>query len=436
MKAAALREANVTGGAACVLGIDIGTSGVRVAALDLNGSLQATGTCRFADLGSDHRLPALWWQATGEALDDVLSQIARQQVIAISIDGTSGTVLPITGEGVPLATPLMYNDAVPDSALAEQIGNVMPATSAAGGRTSGLAKALHFSALNPALIVHQADWVAGQLSGIYNCTDANNALKTGYDPISGSWPNWIGKTGLDVTLLPDVYVPGTALHQLSVDSCQRFALPSSVYLVAGTTDGCASFLATGASRPGDAVTALGSTITLKMLSDEPLFAPEYGLYSHRIGDMWLAGGASNTGGKVLAHFFDEQTLATLSTGLDGSTTSGLDYYPLLTPGERFPINDAELQPRMSPRPDDDHLFLQGLLEGMTRIEAKGYSRLAEIGAPRLRSVRTVGGGAVNAAWTAMRKRELGVEFLVSESEQAAVGTARLALLAVQREQGG
>ena len=72
---------------------------------------------------------------------------------------------------------------------------------------------------------------------------------------------------------------------------------------AGTTDGCASFLATGARRAGEAVTALGSTLVIKLLSDKPIFAPDYGIYSHRIGETWLLGGASNTGGKVIEHLF-------------------------------------------------------------------------------------------------------------------------------------
>lgn len=420
---------------AVVLGIDVGTSGVRVAALSVTGTLLASAACRFAELGDDHQSPDLWWQAVGDSLAAVLHQVQPHRVAAVCVDGTSGTLLPITRDGQPLAAPLMYNDSVPDAALADCIARHMPPTSAAGGVTSGLAKALHFQALQPELIVHQADWIAGQLSGVHGISDANNALKTGYDPISNCWPAWIEKTGMRIGLLPDVRIPGGLSVPLAPSVCARFNLPASVALVAGTTDGCASFLATGASQPGEAVTALGSTMTLKMLSTKPLFAPEFGLYSHRIGNIWLAGGASNTGGKVLASFFDEATLVALSAAIDTTATTGLNYYPLLAPGERFPINDAELQPGLMPRPDDDMTFLQGMLEGMARIEALGYQRLADMGAPRLCSVRTVGGGAANQAWAELRRRELGVELLPAESEQAAVGAARLALRGLDPQQG-
>ena len=50
-----------------------------------------------------------------------------------------------------------------------------------------------------------------------------------------------------------------------------------------------------------------------------------------------------------AHFTDAQ-LQELSQQIDPEKPSGLDYYPLLKPGERFPVNDPNLQPRLTPRP--------------------------------------------------------------------------------------
>ena len=63
-----------------------------------------------------------------------------------------------------------------------------------------------------------------------------------------------------------------------------------------------------------------------------------------------------------AHFSDEQLLA-LTPRMDPSRPTGLDYYPLLTPGERFPVNDPALPPRLEPRPSDEARFLQGRAQG-------------------------------------------------------------------------
>ena len=309
-----------------------------------------------------------------------------------------------------------------------------PAASAAHGATSGLAKALGFRSLAGLhRILHQADWLAGRFLGRFDLSDANNALKTGYDPVAEAWPDWIAATGMDVALLPAVAAAGSVQGRIGRSAADTFGLDPDVLVVAGTTDGCASFLATGASQPGDGVSALGTTLTIKMLADAPIFAPEYGIYSHRIGDAWLAGGASNSGGGVLAEFFDGATIESLSRRIDPATDSGLDYYPLRKPGERFPVNDPDLAPRMTPRPADDAAFLKGLLEGIAHIEARGYGRLSELGAPALRSIRTVGGGAANPAWTAIRKRALAVPFLPALSEEAAMGTALLALAGAKRE---
>ena len=89
-----------------------------------------------------------------------------------------------------------------------------------------------------------------------------------------------------------------------------------------------------------------------------------------------------------------------------------------------------MPPRETPRPADDAAFLHGLLEGIARIEALGYRRLAELGAPPLRSVRSLGSGAANATWTAIRARLLGVPMLPALSGEAAVGAALLALRGV------
>jgi sugar (pentulose or hexulose) kinase len=280
--------------------------------------------------------------------------------------------------------------------------------------------------LSPHRILHQADWLAGRFTGRHDRTDENNALKTGYDPVERHWPDWIGKTGLDPKLLPDVVPAGTAIGRIDPEIARTFGLPEDVTVVAGTTDGCAAFLASGASDPGDGVTSLGSTLTLKLLSDRPVFAPEYGIYSHRIGEQWLAGGASNTGGMALAHYFSREDIVRLSGLIDPGHATGLDYYPLAKPGERFPINDPAFAPRVTPKPDDERLYFQAMLEGIAAVEALGYRRLAELGTSPLKSIRSVGGGAANEAWTKIRLNVLGVPGHAALSDHAAVGTARLA----------
>jgi D-ribulokinase len=406
-----------------VLGIDVGTSGVRIAARGRGGALLAMSQAPMVALVSDHgrmlQNPQTWWDALGAAFSTI--DLAGLRILALAIDGTSGTIVPIDAQGNATGFGSMYNDPAALECVT-RIAAVAPAETAALGGTSPLARAILMGGHR---IVHQADWLMGRMCGVFDVSDENNALKSGYDPVTREWPQWVDKV-FDVTRFPRVVAAGTRVGKVLSTIADQFKLPRDCAVVAGTTDGCAAFLASGAAEAGDGVTSLGTTLTLKLLSATPVFAPEFGIYSHRIGDTWLAGGASNTGGAVLAQHFPQEKIVELSVVVDPNKPTGLDYYPLPKVGERFPINDPTLQPRLLPRPDDERVFFQAMLEGVATIEALGYHKLGELGASPLRSIRTVGGGAANDAWTAIRLRKLGVAQLESQSEHAAMGVARLA----------
>lgn len=419
--------------AGVAVGIDLGTSGARAAVVDASGLRVALASAALPSGEADR--PEAWFRCVAAALAGVGAKTDLAKVRGVAVAGTSGTLVAVDASGAPVGPAAMYNaPAAPEAVTA--VSRVAPDDTPARGATSPLAKALALQARPGTVrLLHQADWIAGRLLGQWRWSDENNALKTGYDPVRRRWPDWLGGTGLDTGLLPEVVAPGTALGPVDAALAARLGLGPGATVVAGTTDGCASFLAAGARAPGEGVTALGSTLTLKLACDRPIASPEHGVYSHRLGDVWLAGGSSNSGGAALARHFDAAALARLSARIDPSLPSGLDYHPLPRPGERFPIADAALAPRESPRPADDAAFLHGLLEGIARVEALGYRRLAELGAPALRSVRSVGGGARNPAWAAIRGRLLGVPLRPAASEEAAVGAAALALGAVARSAG-
>jgi Sugar (pentulose and hexulose) kinases len=415
---------------ALALGIDIGTSGVRIAAVDSEGRMKGFAAKGFTRREERHS-PAAWWSCVEECFGTLAGQVDLNLVAAVSVDGTSGTVLALDSSLIPRGRALMYDETCPDPAIVSRLDALVPESSTARGPYSALARAVYLARKHGARhIVHQADWIAIRL-GASITSDENNALKTGYDLETGTWPEWIQESGLGLEVLPEVKPAGSVIGPVG-EQAVALGLPPSAVIVNGTTDGCASFLATGASEPGDGVTALGSTLVLKLLSDRRIDAPAYGVYSHRIAGMWLAGGASNTGGAVIRHFFEDRDLPALTARLEPDRPTGLDYYPLLGPGERFPVNDPALPPRLEPRPADNATFFQALLEGIAAVEDQGYRRLEALGAPALRSVRSVGGGAANEAWARIRQKRLGVPFLPALSTEAAVGTALLAWRALRQ----
>lgn len=104
----------------------------------------------------------------------------------------------------------------------------------------------------------------------------------------------------------------------------------------------------------------------------------------------------------------------------------LNYYPLSTSGERFPIQDPYLNPQLSPRPENNCDFFQALLEGMADIETLAYHKLVDLGAPYPKLVKSIGGGASNKAWRYIREQKLDTPVKISDQEQAAAGSALLA----------
>lgn len=415
------------------VGVDLGTSGCRGCAVDPAGRVVARAGFPLPPsvrLGPRvEQDPEDWWEAVARVLR-ALAGSGQGRIRTVAVAGTSGTLLLADETGAPRGPALMYDDGRAAEA-ARRIARVAPPDCGAHGAGSSLAKLLWALEREPGVRalrpLHPADWITGRLTGRFDRTDENNALKLGYDPIRRDWPAWLSRLGVLLDRLPRASEPGTRLSPIDAGVAEALDLPGDVTIVAGTTDGVAGFLATGAARAGEAVSVLGSTLVLKVAALRPVFAPDLGVYSHRVGSLWLAGGASNSGGAVLRHFFDDERIRAMTPRVSPGQPTGLAYYPLLAPGERFPIADPALEPRLEPRPTDDLRFFQGLLEGIASIERLGYRRLAELGAPYPSSVRTVGGGAGNEPWTEIRRARLGVPLLPAEDTEAARGVARLGI---------
>jgi sugar (pentulose or hexulose) kinase len=414
------------------LGIDVGTSGVRSAVLDPAGGLIA-----MAQADHPHQGAAVdandWWDAVSRC---ITAQIATLHALGvdphtiarIGVDGTSGSMVLTNTALQPVTQALMYNSGG-FTAEAARIHAHAPLSHITRGTGSALARALRLVAQDPDSrarhLLHQADYIAAQLMGRGGWSDENNALKTGYDPESGRWPDWLGAVGMPDGVMPQVVPAGARLHPIAPDIAAHFGLNPAAVVHAGTTDSIAAFLAAAPLTPGAAVTSLGTTLAVKLMSPRRIDAPELGLYSHKLGDGWLVGGASNTGGGALLQHFTPAQMTALSLQIDPSQPSPYDYYPLPKAGERFPINDPHLPPRITPRPTDDATFLHGLMEGIARIELQCYSAMQDRGASMPVQILSAGGGAKNNVWTAIRTRVMGVPVSEAAQGDAAVGVARL-----------
>ncbi|MFP7672504.1 FGGY-family carbohydrate kinase [Marivita sp. S0852] len=416
------------------LGIDLGTSGVRSAVIAADGTVLSMARGSYGPNVDDRRDPECWWKAVSECLHAQMQALRDDghspfDIAGLAVDGTSGSLVLTDAALRPVSRALMYDDGgFVDEAVI--IARHAPTSHVANGPGSALTRALKLvsedTGKQAVHLLHQADFIAARLMGQGGHTDVNNALKTGLDPETGMWPDWMTGLPLPSALLPKAHRPGEVIATVSAEKARAFGLSSALKVHAGTTDSIAAFLAATDPAPGHAVTSLGTTLAVKLMSTRRIDVPGLGLYAHRLGDGWLVGGASNTGGGVLRQLLPQADLGQLSTRIDPAVSSSLDYYPLVKPGERFPINDPSLQPRVTPRPDDDAHFLHGLLESMARIERDAYASIVEHGATAPNMVYTAGGGASNSVWTEIRSRVLGLNIETTPHTEAAVGVAKLA----------
>ena len=85
-------------------------------------------------------------------------------------------------------------------------------------------------------------------------------------------------------MLPSrVLAPGSRVAPLSTAAARHSGLSPACVVCSGTTDSIAAFVAANVSRPGQAVTSLGSTLAVKMLSETRIDDALFGVYSHRLG---------------------------------------------------------------------------------------------------------------------------------------------------------
>ncbi|MEA1988347.1 MAG: FGGY-family carbohydrate kinase [Pseudomonadota bacterium] len=449
-----------------ILGIDIGTSGVRGCVVKKSFSpLQVTETiiCEeavempSATKENNHSIsqdPSIWLNAVNQLFIRLATNFKLNTVTHLILDATSSTVLLTDQQGKPLSKALMYND-TQSIDYAKKISQKIKTSkefSGAQGASSTLAKALTLleqnKDTNKPVISHQIDFINHYLCGAINITDENNALKLGYNSIHQAWPSWVKPmlTAKNKRVeLPNVIKPGSFLGIILPDIAKQFGFKKNLKVMAGTTDSIAGFLAAGATEPGDSVSSLGSTLAIKAISEKPIFNDKHGLYSHKLGDFWLVGGASNSGGRVVLDFYTVDELKQLTSMISAQQieqylkTNPPAFYPLRQVGERFPIADSSLTPVMPQKPTcpfskvkdsesclQQHiLFLLNLVLGITHIEKLAYSKLSELGLVDLKRIFTVGGGTKNQAWMMLRELLLNAELSIAKHPQAAYGVTKL-----------
>ncbi|MHB1457087.1 MAG: FGGY-family carbohydrate kinase, partial [Armatimonadota bacterium] len=198
-------------------------------------------------------------------------------------------------------------------------------------------------------------------------------------------------------------------------------------IIAGVTDGTAGFLASGAVKPGDWNSTIGTTLVLRGVSTELVKDTQGRIYCHAHPQgYWLPGGASNVGAECITKFFNGQDLDELNAHVPEYAPTPVLVYPLARIGERLPFINPSVEGFAIGSPRDNGELYAAYLQGVGFVERWCYELMQELGAEVGDTIYTTGGGAKSSAWMQVRADIMGRCVVRPESPECAIGTAAVA----------
>ena len=204
------------------LGIDLGTGGVRCLLIneagdilnDVSRPLKRINISKIP--GHSEQDANEWIKILEQTLEELFSNSIHRDIQAVSVDSTSGTVLPVSPTGMPLGNALLHNDV----RAIEEAKTCVQFFEAPAHRLS-LSKILWMEENLRLLIapfMHATDFLNCWLSGHTDLpTDSTNAMKSGLNLETGNWFDDLPKLNL-----PRVVPSGQQIGEISPHHCRRW----------------------------------------------------------------------------------------------------------------------------------------------------------------------------------------------------------------------
>ncbi|WP_375566141.1 xylulokinase [Oceaniradius stylonematis] len=439
-----------------VAGIDLGTSGIKVALVDEGGTCVASAS-RPSPVDAPHpgwsqQHPDQWVRLTFEILDELATDhgplMARLRAVSLS-GHMLGQVLLDTSDS-PTTPCILWNDQRSTAECAELLERVPDI----GWRTNGqpdpgltapkllwLAKHEPDALRTADTLMLPKDYVRLHLTGerATEVTDASGTMLL--DCASSSWDDQLlAVVGWDRTRLPPLLKSCDYAGQLRSELCARWRTPNTVMFAAGSGDNYAGALGVGAAVPGRAALSIGTSGVLSAVDGSFHPAPDKAILTtpHAVDGTFLSMGV------VMAATQALDWLARL-TGTPAGELAGLAAQ--LTPHEieRCPVSRASITGVRTPdnRPDASG-FIGGLRGGHSKaelaysiMEGVAMQFLAAYRAQRaskvpIASIQAVGGGTRSVFWTGLIATLLETTLAVPRQGElaACLGAARMAAAAL------
>ena len=435
------------------IGIDLGTSGVKVALLDAQGQVAAVSSAPL-QVSRPHALwseqdPESWWLATDWAMQALAQQHSLSEVRAIGLSGQMHGATLLDAAHQVLRPAILWNDGrsgeqcrelehrVPES---RQItGNLMMP-----GFTAP--KLLWVRQHEPEIFQRVAkvllpkDYLRWRLSGDF-ASDMSDAAGTMWlDVARRDWSDvMLDACGLTRDQMPQLFEGNSVTGSLSSEIAARWGMPA-VPLVAGGGDNAAGAVGVGMTEPGQGMLSLGTSGVYFVVSDGYLSNPQRAVHSfcHALPQRWhlmsviLSAAACLDWAAALTGCADVPQLLAEAERAD-ENVAPLWFLPYLS-GERTPHNNPQATgvffglTHQHGRPE----LARAVLEGVGYALAQGIDAVHECGvAPS--SIMLIGGGARSALWRQMLADISGqtLDYCQGGEVGPALGAARLAQLALE-----
>lgn len=459
-----------------LLGIDVGTSSVKVIAIDTAGQVLATASASYPLLqpqtGWTEQNPQDWWAATIAATRELLAKPAlghspSDRIKGVGLSGQMhGSVLldkhakdGAASQTQALRPALLWNDqrTAAECAqiekemggrrrLVEYVGNAaltgftLPKLLWVRGHEAHIwARVAH--------VLMPKDFIRLKLTGelATDVGDASGTLVFNVDERSWS-SSVISRMDLNRSIFPPVHESAAVTGGISAWAAAQTGLRAGTIVVGGSGDNQAGAVGAGVVSPGLVLATLGTSGVLYAHADRPrkdlpdgnltpgrlhTMCAATGTESHRTG--WcLTGVALSAAGSLQwardqlfpTATFDQliQEAATIEPGCDG-----LVFLPYLT-GERCPYAEPGARGGwigLSSRHNRAHL-VRAIIEGVTFSMAQILDLVRSVGVP-VSAVRIGGGGARSALWRQMQADLYGCQVVTTNTEEGpAFGAALLA----------
>ena len=435
------------------LGIDLGTSEVKLLLLDDAGRIVATAGSALSLSNPEplwsEQVPADWWRATGSAVATLRGAHpeAFAAVRAIGLSGQMHGAVLLDGDDAVLRPAILWNDGRCHAECAE-LEAAAPALHDIAGNLAmpgfTAPKLLWVKKHEPELFQRVAsvllpkDWLRLQLTGD-KVSDPSDAAGTLWlDVARRDWSDeLLAATGLSRAHMPRLVEASQPSGMLKPELAKAWGLGPDVVVAGGAGDNAASAIGIGATAPGDGFISLGTSGVLFVVNDRyrPNPASAVHAFCHALPQRWHQMSVMLSAASCLRWFCklvgaNEATLlAELAS--DDSAVNAPIFLPYLA-GERTPHNDPFAPgvfhglKQQTTRADCTYAVLEGVAFGL----ADGLDALRAAGT-EVRQLSLVGGGSRSPYWAQLIADALDVEIVVHAGSEAggALGAARLGWLA-------